>query len=383
MKKGTRLLHTGVEVDPFTGAASVPIYQTSTFHQESIDRPGAYDYSRSGNPTRQALEDAMSVLEEGSDGFAFSSGMAAISSVLSLFKTGDRILVGRDIYGGTFRAVTKLFVRFGIETVFVDTTDLQEVEKQIDANTKAIYLETPANPLMQVSDIEATACLSEKYGLITIVDNTFLTPYFQKPLELGADIVVHSATKYLGGHSDVLAGIAVVKGEELAAELKFVQNAFGAVLSPQDSWLVMRGIKTLKVRLEQHQKSALEIAKWLKRRPEIKEVYYVGLEDHPQYQLSCRQTTGFGGILSFRLQTTEAAKNFLQHLKLPLLGVSLGAVESIITYPCCMSHAAIPNEKRNELGITEDLLRLSVGLEETEDLIQDLKQALDKCGEKI
>lgn len=381
MKPGTRVLHTGIEIDPYTGAASVPIYQTSTFHQESLDHSGRYEYSRSGNPTREALEQALAVLEEGRAGFAFSSGMAAISSVLCLLRSGDRVVATRNLYGGSFRVLTRLFPRFGIEPVFVDTTDLRAVRSALELpEVKAVFLESPANPLLQVTDIAAVAELCRRAGMLTVVDNTLLSPLFQKPLTLGADVVVHSATKFLGGHSDVLAGIAVVRSEELSEELRFVQNAFGAVLGPQDSWLVLRGIKTLKVRLEQQQENALIIAGWLKKRPEVTAVYYPGLEDHPGHQLLLRQASGFGAVLSFRLQSASRARRFLEALRLPVLGVSLGAVESIVTYPCRMSHAAIPPQEREALGVTEDLVRLSVGLEDVDDLLADLEQALETAA---
>lgn len=377
MKFGTRLLHTGVEIDPTTGAVSVPIYQVSTFDQISLDEPREYDYARSGNPTRTAVEKAIAVLEGGARGIAFGSGMAAISSVLSLFSKGDHLVVCEDVYGGTYRALTKLFVRFGIDTTFVDTTNLAEINNAIKPNTKGIYLETPSNPTLKITDIKGASDIAKEHNLITIVDNTFMTPYLQRPLELGADIIVHSATKFLGGHSDVVAGLVVTKTPLLGSQVAFIQNCFGAILGPQDCWLLMRGLKTLKVRMDQHQKSALTIARWLIEQPQVEHVYYPGLEGHPGRELHNRQADGAGGIVSFTMKTDELAKKVLHGVKIPVLAVSLGAVESIISFPPKMSHAAIPPERRKELGIGDNLIRISVGLEEAEDLIDDLNQAIN------
>ncbi|GAW93690.1 trans-sulfuration enzyme family protein [Calderihabitans maritimus] len=376
MKFGTRLLHTGVEVDENTGAVSVPIYQVSTFHQTSIDNPGPYDYARSGNPTRDALEELIAVLEDGVRGFAFASGMAAISSVFCLFSSGDHVLVCEDVYGGTYRVLTRLFSRFGLEASFVDTTNLENIKKGLRENTRALFLESPSNPLLKITDLAAAAEIAREAGIITIVDNTFMTPYFQRPLELGADIVVHSATKYLGGHSDLIAGLVVTNSKRLAEELAFIQNAFGAILGPQDCWLLMRGLKTLEVRMKQHQRGAMRIAQWLQEQPQVTQVYYPGLPDHPGHQIISRQATGYGGIVSFRVQNGELARKILHQVKIPVLAVSLGAVESIISYPVKMSHASMPEEHRKRLGVTEDLIRLSVGLEDPEDLIADLEQAM-------
>ncbi|MDA8233645.1 MAG: PLP-dependent aspartate aminotransferase family protein [Clostridia bacterium] len=375
MHFSTKLLHSGSEIDPHTGAASVPIYQVSTFGQKSLEEPGVYDYARSGNPTRQALEDIIAQLEGGVRGFAFASGMAATSTVLLLLSPGDHLIVSEDIYGGTYRVLTRVFSRLGITATFVDTSDLDNIKQAITPQTKALFLESPSNPLLKITDLAGAAALARQHNLLTIVDNTFMTPYLQRPLELGADIVIHSATKYLGGHSDVIAGLAVVKDPDLANELYFLQNSFGAVLGPQDSWLVMRGIKTLKVRLDQQQASAHKIAEWLVQQPEVKEVYYPGLPHHPGHQLAARQAQGFGAIVSFKMKSVEQARQVLNGVKLPVLAVSLGAVESIISYPVTMSHAAIPQARRQELGVTDDLIRLSVGLEEAEDLIADLSQA--------
>jgi len=376
MKFGTKVLHTGHEIDPATGAVSIPVYQASTFKQPSVDNFGPYDYARSGNPTRDALEGVIAALEGGSRGFAFASGMAAISSVFLLFSPGDHLVVCEDVYGGTYRTLTRLFSRLGIRVTFVDTTDPEKVRAVITKDTKAIYLESPSNPLLKITDLAAMVAIAREKELLTIIDNTFMTPYFQKPLELGIDIVIHSATKYIGGHSDVIAGLVVVKDHRLAGEIKFIQNSFGAVLGPQDSWLLMRGMKTLKVRMDQHQAGALAIALWLREQPEITEVFYPGLPDHPGYEINKKQAAGFGGIVSFKAKTADLARQIMNNVHLPALAVSLGAVESIISFPPKMSHAAMPPEVRQAQGITDDLIRLSVGLEDPEDLIADLDQAI-------
>ncbi|MHB1125606.1 MAG: trans-sulfuration enzyme family protein [Bacillota bacterium] len=380
MHFGTKVLHTGVEVDPVTGAASVPIYQASTFRQVSVDQSGKYDYARSGNPTRAALEEAMAALEMGTRGYAFASGMAAISSVFCLFSSGDHLVVGQDVYGGTYRVLTRLFPRFGLQTTFVDAGNLEEVEAAIKPNTRALFLETPSNPLMKITDLANAASLAKRHGLLTLVDNTFMTPYLQRPLELGADIVVHSATKYLAGHSDVIGGVVVVKEEQLAREVYFIQNSFGAILGPQDAWLVMRGLKTLKVRMDQHQLGAAYLARWLREQPLVAEVFYPGLADHPGHETAQKQSSGAGGIVSFTTVNEAVAKCVMEAVQIPVLAVSLGAVESIISYPAKMSHAAIPAARRKELGINDNLIRFSVGLEDPEDLAADLAQAFDKAN---
>lgn len=376
MRWATKLLHNGHEMDLTTGALSVPIYQVSSFHQFSPSREQEYDYSRSGNPTRKALEETMAGLEGGSHGFAFASGMAAISSVLCLFSQGDHIIAGEDIYGGTYRVLTRLFPRFGLEVSFVDTTDLEKVSGAFRPNTRAVYLETPSNPLMRITDLRAVVELARAHEALVIVDNTVMTPYFQRPLELGADIVIHSATKYLAGHSDVVAGVVVVRDNGLAKELGFIQNAFGAVAGPWDSWLVLRGLKTLKVRMEQHQAGAMAVASWLATRPEVEEVYYPGLPSFPGHQLHFSQASGASGLLSFRLVTAEIAERVLARAALPFRAVSLGSVESLISIPARMSHAAMSEEHRRRLGIDGRLLRYSVGLEDPEDIIADLANAL-------
>lgn len=372
MRYGTLILHNGNEIDPHTGALSIPIYQTSTFHQHDIDRMGKYDYSRSGNPTREALENTLAALEGGSHAYAFSSGIAAVSSVLSIFEQGDHLVATEDIYGGTYRVLSKLFNKFGITTDFVDMTDLGSIEKAIKPNTKAIYLESPSNPLLKVTDLVGAVELAKKHGLLTIIDNTFMSPYFQRPLDLGIDISIHSATKFLGGHSDVIGGAVVVKCPELAKKIYFVQNGFGAILGPQDSWLLLRGIKTLRARMEMQQQSALEIASWLKEQPWVEDVYYPGLPQHPGHEILKEQASGFGAVLSFSTDTLERAKKIMAQVKLWSVAVSLGGVESILSYPAKMSHAAMPLSEREKRGITDRLIRLSVGLEEAEDLIVDL-----------
>jgi len=379
MNFGTKILHVGSQVDQATGAVSVPIHHASTFDQRGTSKR-MYDYSRSGNPTRSTVEEVLAVLEGGSRGFVFASGMAAITSVFALFSAGDHLLVTRDVYGGTYRVLTKVFSRFGIEYNFIDTTDIDNIKKNVKSNTKALYLETPSNPLLKVTDIKKAADASAKHGLLTIVDNTFMTPYFQNPLELGADIVIHSATKFLGGHSDLLAGAVVAKEEKLCDEIYQIQNAFGAVLGPQDCWLLLRGIKTLKVRMEQHQQGAMAIAKWLKTQPLISKVYYPGLPEHQGHGIIKEQCTGFGGVVSFVCGREVVTKRLMQDIKIPVVAVSLGAVESILSYPAAMSHAAFPKEERLSLGISDDLLRLSVGLEDPEDLIEDIEVVLSSVG---
>ena len=376
MRAKTKLIHAGIVGDEATGAVSTPIYQVSTYKQEAVGKFKGYEYSRTGNPTRHALEVLISDLEGGVAGFAFSSGMAATSSIMMLFSKGDHVLLTDDVYGGTFRVISKVLNRFGIDSTFVDTGDLSNVEAAIQENTKAIFLETPTNPLLKVTDIEAIAKYAKEKGLLTIVDNTFMTPYFQQPIALGADIVVHSATKYLGGHSDVVAGLAVVNSEELASELHFVQNSVGAVLGPQDSWLLMRGIKTLGLRMEEHNESAQRIAEFLNDHDAVVKVFYPGLSSHPGHDLMQKQATGFGGMISFDVGSAEKADELLAKLKYFTLAESLGAVESLISVPARMTHASIPSERRAKLGITDGLVRISVGIEDVEDLIEDLEQAL-------
>ncbi|UFJ39211.1 aminotransferase class I/II-fold pyridoxal phosphate-dependent enzyme [Brevibacillus humidisoli] len=376
MNFATRVLHGTSSIDRVTGASSIPIYQASTFHQFDIDQPGEYDYARSGNPTRQALEEMIAHLEGGKYGFAFASGMAAVSSVFLLFSAGDHLVVAEDVYGGTYRVLTNILSRLGVQVTFVDTTDPEAVQAAIQSNTRGLYLETPSNPTLKVTDLALLCSLARDKGLLTIVDNTFLTPYYQRPLELGADIVVHSATKFIGGHSDVVAGLVATRDERLGKQLYAIQNGFGSILGVQDCWLVMRGLKTLKTRLDVSSQSAAAIARWLDAHPLVDRVYYTGLPEHQGHYLQTRQASGHGAVLSFDLGSRERVKILLDAVKLPLVAVSLGAVESILSYPAQMSHASMPPEERRQRGITDGLLRLSVGLEDVDDLIADLEQAL-------
>jgi cystathionine gamma-lyase/homocysteine desulfhydrase len=376
MKLKTKLIHGGIDGDPHTGAVNVPIYQVSTYKQEGVGNHKGYEYSRTGNPTRFACEELIKDIEGGVRGFAFGSGMAAISSIVMLFGQGDHFIVGDDVYGGTYRVLTKVFDRFGLDVTFVNTSDLDAVRSAVKENTKALLIETPSNPLLKVSDIPAVAQICKDKGLLLVVDNTFMTPYWQNPLQLGADIVMHSATKYLGGHSDVVAGLVVVNDAELGEKLHFVQNSVGGVLGPQDSWLLIRGMKTLGVRMQEHEQSTQQIVQFLKGRKDIVSVYYPGLEDHPDYEIQKKQARGFGGMVSFDVGSAERAEVVLSKVKYFTLAESLGAVESLISVPAKMTHASIPAERRADLGITDGLIRISVGLEDVEDLIEDLEQAL-------
>jgi cysteine-S-conjugate beta-lyase len=376
MKFGTKLIHNGNEIDKQTGALSIPIYQTSTYHQEDIDHPQEYDYSRSGNPTRKALEDTIAKLEGGYRGFAFSSGMAATSSALSIFSAGDHILICEDVYGGTYRITSKFFNRFDIEITFIDASDLNNIKNGIKSNTKALFLETPSNPLLKITDLKGAINIAKENNLLVLIDNTFMSPYLQRPIELGADIVIHSATKFIGGHSDVIAGLVVVKNEELAKRIYFVQNGFGAILGPQDSWLVLRGLKTLKVRMDYQQKNTQKLAEWLKENKAVSQVFYPGLEKHAGREIHFSQASGAGAVLSFKTQNDEIARNFMKKVKLAAVAVSLGGVETIVSYPVKMSHAAIPKAERERFGITDNLIRVSVGLEDIDDLIEDFSKAL-------
>ncbi len=378
MKLETTLIHSGKDRDPYTGASSIPIYQTSTFAQPDPEHPGPYDYARSGNPTREALEHSIAVLEGGSTGLAFASGVAATSSVLLLFKPGDHLIVGNDIYGGTYRILTTLFTRWKLDFSFVDSTNPEAVRKAITPATKAIFVESPANPLLTITNLRAMVEIARAHNLLAIIDNTFMTPYLQRPLELGFDIVIHSATKFLGGHSDLIAGLAVTRDETLGRHLKAIHNTFGAILGPQDSWLVQRGIRTLGVRLEAQQKSAGQIALWLQSHPAVKKVFYPGLPEHPGHGIHVRQADGAGAVLSFELADKACVLRLLATAKLALPAVSLGGVESILSYPAMMSHAAMPREERLFRGITDGLVRLSVGLEAPDDLMNDLESALSK-----
>ncbi|WP_104726402.1 cystathionine gamma-synthase [Helicobacter felis] len=378
MRMQTKLIHGGISEDRATGAVSVPIYQTSTYRQESIGGHKGYEYSRSGNPTRFALEELIADLEGGLKGFAFASGLAGIHAVFSLLKQGDHVLLGDDIYGGTFRLFDKVLARCGLTCTIIDTTTPTQIEKAIQPNTKALYLETPSNPLLKITDLKLCSDIAKAHHLLTIVDNTFATPYAQNPLALGADIVVHSGTKYLGGHSDVVAGLVSTNNQDLAEQIAFFQNAIGGVLGPWDSWLLQRGMKTLALRMEAHQKNALCVAEFLNTHPKVQKVYYPGLPTHPHHELAKIQMRNFSGMLSFTLKKDSQAIRFVESLNLFILGESLGGVESLVGVPALMTHASIPKEQREAAGIKDGLVRLSVGIEDSQDLLEDLEQALAK-----
>ncbi|GAA0480311.1 bifunctional cystathionine gamma-lyase/homocysteine desulfhydrase [Salinibacillus aidingensis] len=376
MRKKTKLIHGGITGDEQTGAVNVPIYQVSTYQQESAGNHKGYEYSRTGNPTRFALEEFIKDLEGGKQGFAFGSGMAAITSVFMLFSAGDHVIMTDDVYGGTYRVVSKVLNRFQIEVTFVDTSSPDQVKKAIQSNTKAIYVETPTNPLLKVTDLRKMSDLAKEQNLLFIVDNTFSTPYWQNPIQYGADIVLHSATKYLGGHSDVVAGLVVVNSDELGEDLHFILNSAGGILGPQDSYLLIRGMKTLGVRMEEIEQNTNKVAQFLQNHPKVKSVYYPGLENHPGHDTHTSQAAGFGGMLSFDAGSGEMADQVLKRIQYFTLAESLGAVESLISVPARMTHASIPKDRREELGITDGLIRISVGLEDAEDLIEDLNRAL-------
>ena len=357
------------------GAVSTPVYFSATYAHPALGESTGYAYSRVNNPTRDELQKTVAALEKGTDALAFSTGMAAITALFELFGSGDHIVATDDVYGGSMRLWTHLERRFGLRVSSVDTTDLNELEASITSETKAIFLETPSNPTMKVTDIRGAAEIAKRHGCILIVDNTFLSPYFQQPLALGADIVVHSGTKYLGGHNDVLAGFTVVKNQELSEKLKFVYKTTGSCLSSMDSFLVLRGIKTLALRMEQHQKNALELALWLRKHPKVSEVYYIGLPDRPDKAITDRQCSGYGGMVSFRVDSPDTAVKLLKDVKLIRFAESLGGVESLLTYPYKQTHAEVPEDLRKKLGVDDTLLRLSVGIENIKDLIEDLEQA--------
>jgi len=373
----TRAIHAGCEPDSGTGAIMTPIFQTSTYVQESPGKHKGYDYSRTHNPTRTALERNIASLEEGNYGLAFSSGMSAISTITHMLNAGDHIICSDDVYGGTFRLFDKVLKKFNLEFDFIDLTSLQSLERYIKNTTKLVWLESPSNPLLKLINIEATAKIAKSRGIVTVVDNTFATPFFQKPLKLGADIVMHSTTKYLNGHSDVIGGALVMNDQELYNKLQFLQNAAGGVPGPFDCFLVLRGIKTLAIRMERHAGNALKIAQFLENHPKVRKVIYPGLSSHPQHELAKRQMTGFGGIVTFFIKGgLEAARKFLERVKVFSLAESLGGVESLIEHPAIMTHASLPKEVREKIGISDELIRVSVGIEHVDDLLSDLKQAL-------
>jgi cystathionine beta-lyase len=374
----TALIHGGIDGDPRTGAVSVPIYQTSTYRQRGLGENNGYEYSRTGNPTRESLEKLIAELEGGTAGFAFGSGMAAITAVLSLFRSGDKIIISSNVYGGTFRVLDKVFRNFGLSYEIVDTSNLALLESSISGNVKALMIESPANPLLTITDLAAASEIAHRHGLKVIVDNTFMTPYLQRPLTLGADIVVHSATKYLGGHSDLVAGLAVVKDAETAERLGFIQNSTGGVLGPFDSWLLIRGIKTLSVRMDRHLENAAFLADFLRKHDGVTKVYYPGFEDFPGYEIQKKQASGAGAMISFVLSDRYDIHKFFQSVKLIALAESLGGVESLVCHPASMTHASIPRDIRQKVGIVDHLVRLSVGIEEKHDLENDLAQAFEK-----
>lgn len=378
----TKLIHGGISMDERTGAVNVPIYQTSTYKQDGLGKMRGYEYSRTGNPTREALEALIAELEEGEAGFAFASGMAALTAVLSLLHSGDRVLISSNVYGGTFRLLNQVFDHFDITYTIADTEHLDVYERQITEDVKAVIIESPANPLMTITDIRAVAEVSHKHGLLVIVDNTFMTPYLQKPLVLGADIVVHSATKYLGGHSDVVAGLAVVNTKELAQKIAFIQNSTGGVLAPFDSFLLIRGIKTLAVRMDRHVENAEQAARYLSTHPAVKHVYYPGLESDKGYEVNRSQAKNGGAMISFELQENYDIRTFFEQLQLVSLAESLGGVESLVCHPATMTHASIPADIRKQVGITDGLIRLSIGIENIEDILADIAQAIEQSERK-
>lgn len=383
MENNTKLIHGYRAFDETTGASSIPIYQCSTFKQTSIKEGQPYTYSRFGNPTRAALEEAVAAMENGNYAVAFASGMSAISAVLLSFDQGDHLVMCKSIYGGTFQLVNEVMQRFGIEITFVDETDLTAWEEAIRPNTKGLYLETPSNPLLSVTDIVGVVSIAKAHGLVTMIDNTFMTPQFQNPLDLGVDIVIHSATKFINGHSDVVAGLVITDDPVWHEQIFLQQKVLGGILGVEDCWLTMRGLKTMGLRMEQSVRSAEKISQMLEQHPAVKKVNYPGLKSHPGYEIQKQQASSGGAVLSFELADQEAVFAFAEALKIPIAAVSLGGVESILSYPVTMSHACVPKEEREKQGVTDGLLRLSVGIEDTADLLADLTQALAKIEEKI
>ncbi len=376
------LIHGGIYGDKTTGAVNVPIYQTSTYEQSGLGENTGWEYSRTGNPTRAALEALIAELEGGTAGFAFSSGMAAITTVLGLFRSGDKVIISSNVYGGTFRVLDRVFNNFGLEYEIADTSDLDALEQHITPDVKAILVESPANPLLTITDLAGVAAIAKAHGILSIVDNTFMTPYLQRPIELGADIVIHSATKYLGGHSDLIAGLVVVKDKAIAERLAFLQNATGGVLGPFDSFLLIRGIKTLGVRLDRHVENAQKAAQFLKNHKAVKKIYYPGLPEAQGYEINRRQAKNGGVMMSFELYENYDIRKFFKSLRLIALAESLGGVESLVCHPASMTHASIPKDIRDKVGITEGLIRLSIGIENIDDLLADLEQAIEKSEVK-
>jgi cystathionine beta-lyase/cystathionine gamma-synthase len=375
---GTKFIHAGVEPDPSTGAIMTPVYQTSTYVQSAPDTHKGYDYSRAGNPTRTALENACAQIENGKYGLAFSSGVSATDAVIRLLNPGDEVIASNDMYGGTYRLFSKLFEKFGIKFLYINQQDIKNISDAITSNTKLIWIETPTNPLMNIVDIAAVTQLARQHKLLVCVDNTFASPYLQTPLDLGADIVMHSSTKYLGGHSDVVQGCLVMNNKQLRDDLYFIQKSSGAVPGPQDCFLVLRGIKTLHVRMQRHCENGEKIANYLRNHPKVAKVYWPGFEDHPNHAIAKKQMRGFGGMISFELkdESPEELKRVVTSTKIIALAESLGGVESLINHPATMTHASIPKEERIKNGLKDSLIRLSIGIEDADDLIDDLKQAI-------
>jgi len=372
----TKAIHAGQEPDPTTGAIMTPVYLTSTYVQEELGKHKGYEYTRVSNPTRTALEANVAALEGGAYGFAFASGMAAITAIFHLLKNGDHVIVSRNVYGGTYRVAMQVLNSYGLKFEFVDTKDAQQIERSLTPDTKMLFIETPTNPTMEITDLRAVATIARKNNLLSVVDNTFATPYFQQPLRFGIDIVVHSATKYLNGHSDMLGGVIVTNRDDIRDRLRFIQKSVGGVMSPFDAWLCLRGIKTLAVRMERHAANAMEVARFLAPHPAVTLVNYPGLPTHPQHPLAKKQMSGFSGMISFDVGSLAKAKRVLKRVKLCALAESLGGVETLISHPATMTHASIPREERIKNGITDGLIRLSVGIEDADDIIEDLKQAL-------
>ncbi|NJJ40125.1 aminotransferase class I/II-fold pyridoxal phosphate-dependent enzyme [Paenibacillus apii] len=379
----SRLAQIGSQEDPATGAVNYPIYQSTAFRHPRLGQSTGFDYIRTKNPTRSVLERAAAELESGDAGFACSSGMAALQTIFALFAQGDHLIVSLDLYGGTYRMLERIMSKFGVSASYVDTNDLDALESARRENTKAVFIETPTNPLMMITDIQAVCTWARRHDMLTIVDNTLLTPYFQRPLELGADIIIHSATKYLGGHNDVLAGLIVTKGKELSEEMAMLHNSIGAVLSPSDSYQLMRGMKTLALRMERHESNSLTIAQHLQGHPAIAEVFHPGLPGHPGFDIQQRQSSGNTGIFSFKVKDAKYVEPLLRHVKLIAFAESLGGVESLMTYPAVQTHADIPVEIRDAVGVDDRLLRFSVGIEHVDDLIADLNQALEAARAEL
>src|SRR5438477_2531864 len=376
----TTAIHAGQEADPTTGAVTVPIYQTSTYAQEGLGKHKGFEYARTQNPTRFALERNIAALEGARFGYAFASGMAAIDATLKLIKAGEHVVVSDNTYGGTFRLFSRVLSNYGIEFSFVDTTDVQNVEAAIKANTKMVFVETPTNPVMMVTDLKAVSDVAHASGARVVCDNTFMSPYLQRPIEFGVDIVVHSTTKFLNGHSDGVGGAVVLNNEDDASWIAFIQNSAGAILSPFDSWLVLRGVKTLALRMEQHDKSGRAVAAFLEDHPKVLKIYYPGSTSHKQHELAKRQQKGFGSMVAFDVGSLEAARTVLESVKVCTLAESLGGVETLVCHPATMTHASVAPEVRERLGITDGLVRISVGIEDTDDVIADIDQALEKIG---